>query len=120
LLEGGELDVAGGQIEIAGDLPDDLGDLGGLAVGFFDERVVDGALDLFLGDSQPNAAMALGVEINEERFLAESGQARSQVNARGCFSAAALLIDDGDGSHRKPSLVSSRLAADPSAAAGKN
>ena len=88
----------------------------GLAVGFFDERVEDGAFDLFFGNGQPHAAMALRVHVDQQGFLPQPGQAGGQIDAGGGFTAAALLIDDRNGPHVKPSLVSLRnKPADPSA-----
>jgi hypothetical protein len=51
--------------------------------------------------------MTLGVHVDEEGFLAESCEARGQVDARGGFSATALLIDNGDDPHGEPSLAMS-------------
>jgi hypothetical protein len=82
----------------------------------FDERVVDGALDLLFGDGEPDAAVALRVHVDEERLLPESREAGGEIDARRRLPAAALLIDDGDRSHARPSLADLR-AANPSAAA---
>ncbi len=99
LLEGGELDVGRRKIEIAGDLPDDLRNRADLAVALFDERVVDGALDLLLGDRQADAAVALGVHVDEQCLVPEARQTGREVDAGGCFSAATLLIDDRKRTH---------------------
>ena len=99
LLECRQLDVRRRQIEIAGDLPDDIGERCRPAVALFDQGVVDGSLDLFFGDGQPDAAMALGVHIDQQGFMTQPGQTGRQIDACGGFPAAALLIDDRDGPH---------------------
>ncbi len=99
LFERCQLEVRRGQVEVAGDLPDHFADAGGFAVAGFDQSVVDGSFDLFFGNGQSDAAMALGVHIDQKRSMAEPSQAGGQIDAGGGFPAPALLIDDGDGPH---------------------
>ena len=105
LLKTCELDVGRRKIEISGDLPDDLAEASGLAIGGIDQRVENRALDLILRHGQSNAAMPLRIKIDQQRLVPQPRHAGSQVDARRCFPAAALLIDDGDRPHRKPSLA---------------
>ena len=97
-------------------MPDNIRDLRRFAVDVFDQRVVDGALDLFFGNRQPDTAVTLRVHVHQQRFLPETGQASCQIDAGGRLPASTLLIDDRDRPHVKPSLVSpDKNAADPSA-----
>jgi len=74
---------------------DDLADVGRLRRSSrLDERIVDGALDLVFGHCQADAAMALGVHIDEESFLAEPSEAGGEIDAGCGFTATALLIDN--------------------------
>src|SRR5438105_11381879 len=59
----------------------DLRDRADLAIALFDEGVVDGALDLLLGDGQADAAVALGVHIDEQGFV-RSEEHTSELQSR--------------------------------------
>jgi len=50
--------------------------------------------------------VALRVHVDKERFVTQARHAGGEVDARCRLPAAALLVDDCDGSHARPSLVS--------------
>jgi hypothetical protein len=47
-------------------------------------------------EAEAAGGVGLRVEINEKRALAESGEARGEIDGCGCFAHAAFLVGDSD------------------------
>ena len=91
---------------LAGDVGQGLTALTRLLDEGVDARVVRRQLIAHLRDA---LVVALGVKIDEESSAPFGGQASSQIDCRGCFAAAALLIGDGYHPHRRLLMALSPL-----------
>jgi hypothetical protein len=54
--------------------------------------------------------VALGVDVYQQRFLPQAGEARSQIDARGGFSASTLLINNGNCPHEDLPWIAPAIA----------
>ena len=94
-----QLDLGAGEVEAG------RGDEQALDVGRLDavlqrhlvhQHVVHRGLQAAVLDAQPGRGVALGVEVDDQRALAELGEAGADVDRRRRLADAALLVGDGD------------------------
>ena len=83
----GQLDVGGDDVHLV------LGGNNGVgSLGLPDEQLVDAGLDVFLGDAEAAGGVALGVQVHNEDFFVLGGHTGRQIDRRGAFAHAALLV----------------------------
>ena len=121
-----ELDLGAGEVEAG------RGDEQALDVGRLDavlerhlvhQHVVHRRLEAAVLDAEPGRGVALRVEVDDQRALAELGQAGADVDRRRGLADAALLVGDGDDAgerdaRRRRSAATSTSGGRRSAGAG--
>ena len=73
------------------------------------EHVVHRRLEAAVLDAQPGRGVALRIEVDDQRPLAELGQAGTEVDRGGRLADAALLVGDGDHAGERASRPLDRL-----------
>ena len=96
---GHQLDLGAGQVE-AGRSDEQALDVGRLDAvlqrHLVHQHVVHRRLQAAVLDAQPGRGVALRIEVDDQRSLAELGEAGTDVDRRRRLADAALLVGDGD------------------------